>query len=385
MNRKSKLTVVFVVMMMLMLALALSVQAAQPQPIPTPIVINPQPAAPANVLAEQPSQEAQTAATNYWTREQLLAAQPLALLVDPAAGGVDAVAAADELVGAPGFMAGGLPSPNANSAAQQAYPDDWAAVEAAALEAVLGDATADTLGPDSPTGTSQIFTRHQGNQHSAFWTTYPYRTIGKLFSSGGSCTASSASGNNVIVTAAHCVYNTGTNTWYANKVFSPAYRNGSSPYGIFPTLQCFVLNDWVNLAGGFSINGWSKYDVAVCKMSPNATGSSLSSAVGWLGRSWNFPYIQHHHNFGYASNITSVYTSICSAESFYQTTNTLGMGCDMTYGASGGPWIRHLAPYQVINNWVNSVNSGIYVGTANIYGARFTSNNIVPLCTAAGC
>jgi len=374
--------------MMLMLALALSVQA-QPQPIPTPIVVDPQPAAPTNILAEQPSQEAAAAAANYWTRERMLSAKSADLLVDPSAAAVDTAAALSglEAVGTAGISTGGLPSADADAIARQAYAQDWAAVEAAAADILSAGLAADTgtNGIDSPTGTSQIFTRHQGNLHAPFWTTYPYRTVGKFFSSAGSCTASSASGNNVVVTAAHCVYNTGTNTWYANKSFTPAYRNGAAPYGNFSTYQCFVLTDWVNLVGGFSINGWSKYDVAVCKMNANSAGQALSSTVGWLGRSWNWPYVQHHHNFGYASNITSLYTNICSAESFYQTTDTLGMGCDMTYGASGGPWIRHFAPYQVINNWVNSVNSGIYVGTANIYGPRFTSNNIVPLCTAAGC
>jgi hypothetical protein len=142
----------------------------------------------------------------------------------------------------------------------------------------------------------------------------------------------------------------------------------------------------VNLSGGYSINGWAKYDVAVCKMSTNTAGQSLSPTVGWLGRSWGYGYIQHHHNIGYPSNISSLYTSICASESFYQTTDTRGMGCDMTYGASGGPWIRVFFPYQAgAKNYVNSVNSGIFIGTQNIYGPRFTANNIVTLCNAAGC
>lgn len=394
MNRKSKLSVVFVIVVLLTLAAALSVQA-QPQPIPTPIVISPQPQAQADVVAEPETQEAQTAAIDYWTRERMLDAQPVVLLVDPSAPAVDAAAAdadaaAAEMTGEPGFTLGGRPSPTADVEAREAYPDEWAALdeaalEAAALDVILADEAA-TLGPDSPTGSSQVFTRYAGNQNWAFYQNVPYRMVGKLFSSAGSCTASSASPNNIIVTAAHCVYNTGNNTWYANKVFAPAYRNGVSPYGTFPTSQCFVLNAWVNLSGGYSINGWAKHDVAVCRMRTNSAGQSLSSAVGWLGRSWNWGYVQNHHAFGYASNITSQYTSICTAETFYQTTDTYGMGCDMTYGASGGPSLRVHAPFQIgANNYVNSVQSGIYVGTKNIYGARFSSNNIVPLCTAAGC
>jgi V8-like Glu-specific endopeptidase len=382
--------VVVVAVVMMMFALVFSAHADVPQPIPTPIVIAPPAAAPQEgVLSETAAQAAQADAINYWTRERLAAAQPADLLIDPAAAAVDTAAAdASEALRTPGASLAGLPSAGADAVARQAYAQDWAALDAAASSLdTLGVLQADsTTAIDSPTGTSQVFTRYQGNYNSAFWTTYPYRTIGKFFSSAGSCTASSASGNNIVVTAAHCVYDTANNVFYTGKAFTPAYRNGSAPYGTFPTSQCFVLTNWVNLSGSFSINGWTKYDVAVCKMGNNTAGQSLSSAVGWLGRSWDWGYVQNHHSFGYASNITSYYTSICTAETFYQTTDTLGMGCDMTYGASGGPGIRVFAPFQIgAMNYVNTVQSGIYVGTPNIYGARFSSNNIVPLCNAAGC
>jgi hypothetical protein len=385
MNRKSKLTIVVVVVVLLALAVALSAQAAQPRPIPTPVVIEPQPSA-AAVLAEPTSQEAQAAALNYWTREKMEAAQPIVLMVDPSMAAVDTAAspAGPEALGLLEASPAGQPSPDADAIARQAYAADWAELETAVLDVIAADTAVDTGldGIDSPTGTSQIFTRYWGNLFGQFWTTFPYRAVGRLFSSGGSCTASSVS-NSRMVTAAHCVYNTGNNTWYANKVFVPAYRNGAAPYGQFPTNGCYVLTAWVNLSGGYSINGWAKHDVAVCRMSNNSAGQTLNAAVGWLGRSSGHPYIQNYHNFGYASNISSLYTSICTAESFYQTTDTRGMGCDMTYGASGGPWIRVFKPYQSgANNYVDGVNSGIFIGVQNIYGPRFTANNIGVLCSA---
>lgn len=66
------------------------------------------------------------------------------------------------------------------------------------------------------------------------------------------------------VTAAHCVYDTAVNQFYANWVFTPAFRNGSAPYGSFSATACTILTAWVNLSGGFSINSWTRYDVAVC-------------------------------------------------------------------------------------------------------------------------
>ena len=74
------------------------------------------------------------------------------------------------------------------------------------------------------------------------------------------------------------------------------------------------------------------------------------------------------------------YMRICTAESRQQTTDTLGMGCDFGGGISGGPWMVGYAP-NVVSGQVNSVNSGLYVGQQNLYGIRFTSSNIVPLCT----
>jgi len=37
------------------------------------------------------------------------------------------------------------------------------------------------------------------------------------------------------------------------------------------------------------------------------------------------------------------------------------------------------------SNYVNSVVSGGFTGQPNVYGIRFTSSNIVPICTARGC
>lgn len=409
MKRKSRSTIVLMAIVLLLLLLAaLSVQASRLQPIPAPIVITPQPLAQPGVVAETVSLETQAAAVAYWTREGMMAAQPVAAMVDLSTAAVDP-AAAPEVTGAPEYSPSGLPSPDADLIAQQAYPADWAmaeatVVEATAAEVILADesaagyiadvgsadAASAASGIDSPTGTSQVFTRYAGNYFTPFWTNIPYRAIGKLFFNVGTgttyCTASSLSPNNVIVTAAHCLYNTSNNTWRSNFVFAPAFRNGSAPYGSFPTSQCRILNAWVNLSGGYDINGWARYDVAVCKVGTNSAGQTLSSAVGWLGRVANGGYTQHHHNFGYPINISSNYTNICTAESFQQTTDTFGMGCDMTQGASGGPWIWTFAPFQGgSKNYINSVNSGVYSVVKNIYGARFTSNNIVVLCNAAGC
>ncbi len=173
-------------------------------------------------------------------------------------------------------------------------------------------------------------------------TDFPYSAIGKLYITGeGYCTASVISPNNIIVTAAHCVYDTVANKWFTGWIFVPADNNGAAPYGAFPWVSARILTAWKNASGAVR-----RYDIALITMDKNSNGDSLSSSVGWLGRSWNFSYIQHMHAFGYPSNIDSRYTRACAAESFSGGTDVLGMGCDMTYGSSGGPWIRVFTPYQ---------------------------------------
>ena len=209
---------------------------------------------------------------------------------------------------------------------------------------------------------------------------------------GASCSATVISGNN-IVTAAHCVYDSSTNRFFSNWAFTPAYRNGSAPYGTFAASSCTVLTAWVNLSGSYSIATWARHDVAVCKMGNNSAGQTLNGAVGWSGRLWNAGNNQLMFNSGYPgrtytdatiANGPTQYLRACTAESFQQTTETLGMGCSWGRGISGGSWMVGYKPF-VATGQVNSVNSGIYFGQTNIYGARFNSNNIVPLCNAVGC
>ena len=244
-------------------------------------------------------------------------------------------------------------------------------------------------------GTSQVFTSFYGNYNSTLWKIYPHKWVGRLSfrTSGGTsyCSATAIS-NNHFVTAAHCVYDTTNNVWYNNWVFTPAYRNGSAPYGSFAGTSCTILTAWQYLSGGFSINGWTKYDVAVCNAGLNSTGNTLNYMVGWAGRLWNASYTKNFFNMGYPFKNTSnvylpyagQYLRICTAESRLQTTDTLGMGCNFGGGISGGPWLVNYAP-TVSSGYVNSVNSGLYVNQMNLYGIRFTSNNIVLICNATGC
>jgi V8-like Glu-specific endopeptidase len=185
----------------------------------------------------------------------------------------------------------------------------------------------------------------------------------------------------LIVTAAHCVYDTRANVWYSNFVFVPADRNGAAPYGSFPYSAARVLPAWRNASSTVQ-----RYDVALLTLRTNSARRSVSYYTGWLGTTWNLSSVQHLHAIGYPSNIDrGRYSYICAAESFARSTDVLGMGCNMEHGSSGGPWIRKINPYASGSgvNQVYSVVSGGTPGTPTFYGARFSSTNFRALCSGS--
>jgi hypothetical protein len=309
-------------------------------------------------------------AVNY-TREQRQAAIPMAL-TDLKASDFNSISNASD--GAPGFTPGGMGDPAALEKAIAENPDVLAANDRSALPA-----------PSlTPFGTKNTWTGYLGNYFSPFYTTYPYRTVGQLFFTDGastySCTATLIS-HDTIVTAAHCVYNTDYNFWYGGWTFYPGYANGTA-LGVSNWYSAIVLTKWQDAKK--SSKGLT-YDVALIQLydDPGYT-------FGWLGWTYNMSSKNVHHAIGYPGNLTGGnYTYICVAESFTKSSN-LGMGCDMTFGSSGGPWILWLLPYQdsypysAYGNYVNAVVSGGVVGTPTFYGPRFTTKNIIPLCWGTG-
>jgi len=310
----------------------------------------------------------------YWTPERIEQAQPIPFYDEsfdsPAAG---SPAATPE--GPPITVPSGVPA------------DDQETTIVVDDQPQLDDAEE----PFADFGTQDVFDDSFVNVAKPLWKQFPWRTIGKLLitsPTGGSgwCTASVISPNDIIVTAAHCCYDRGAQSWMRDWTFAPAMRDTTAPGGLFPAISAVVLTAWIN-------EGGRKNDVCVLTMGRNQKGRRLSSLVGWLGRSWNYGEVQHHRAFGYPSNIESgKFKYECAAESYANCgdTNVLAQGCSMTNGSSGGPWIRQFRMFQSgAVNYVNGVVSG-YDGCTGTYGKsfnapRFTDQNIVPLCSAVGC
>jgi V8-like Glu-specific endopeptidase len=322
------------------------------------------------------------AARTMWTREARAAAEPypapeIDISALPEMG-------AEEVSGPPGFAPGGLPNPKADQSAQRAFPEEWKVEKALDLE------------DPGATGTAGVYTTYRGNTYVQMWRTFPWKATGKVYftrwdGTNSYCSASVISPNNIIVTAAHCVYDTNANQWQDNWTFVPAERSGNAPYSTFPWIGARVLVAWQNAS---SYNAGIRYDVAVIRLGNNSVGQPVTNYTGWLGRSWNLGYVQNQTEIGYPSNLFGTcgtfapFTYVSHSESFLATTDVLRYGSNLGCGASGSPLIRVYAPYQSgPNNYVNAVQSGsnnAQTPTANV-APRFSGANIVPLCNDEGC
>ncbi|MDH5823456.1 trypsin-like peptidase domain-containing protein [Luteimonas sp. RD2P54] len=334
--------------------------------------------------ADVAQQRPKAGAHPFATREQRAAVRPMRWSGAESAPPRAQAAPARVPAGPAGAADGGGAPPFAEYLARSHFPDAWEALDAAAKAA--GEPAAEPAGEKD--GAHHPYVRFPGNYYTSRWQLAPWNKIGKLYfttPSGGSsyCTANVASGNSVIITAAHCVYTRGQG-FNSNFVFVPADRYGVAPYGSFGWSSASVMGNWINQGG-------RRWDVAVVKLAGEAsTGVPVTSYVGWLGRSWNQPYSEFHYSIGYASNFSTQYTTVCAGQTYSSPAegdNVLVQGCDMTYGSSGGGWLRQFAHDSHGGNYVNAVVSGPHIGDfgQSYVGPRFASDNIVPLCNAIGC
>src|SRR5262245_58327061 len=234
----------------------------------------------------------------------------------------------------------GTAHPSADRSAERAFAADWEL-----LRQELNDAGNRNKGArsDEPGqfmqsdfidfGTADIYTGYRGNFWATQWQQYPWKVVGKLLIDGGGyCTAQSITGapKNILVTAAHCVYDRANSRFYSGWTFLPAERNGAAPYGQFRWASASVLNAYISIGSRYS-------DVALIRLQNNKANRPVSFYTGWLGWRQNFPYVASLHSIGYASNISTQWTSMCAAESFFAScegTDVLVKGCNMTFGSS---------------------------------------------------
>lgn len=240
---------------------------------------------------------------------------------------------------------------------------------------------------------------YQGTTHTQF----PFRATGKLFFKVGAEThvcSGSLIRRGIVVTAAHCLADFGSGTFYKNFRFVPGYKNGQAPYGVWWGAKAAVLNSWLKGTDRCTDGGVvCTNDVGVIRLSPK-NGVYAGQRTGFYGYGTN--------GFGFVSGTTHVtqlgYPVCLDNGNLMERTDSQGyvhwpsagntiIGSLMCGGSSGGPWLVNFGRRPNLTgtgngvastaNMVIGVTSWGYVGSGpKQQGAsRFTGANIGKLAT----
>jgi len=274
-----------------------------------------------------------------WTQERMLAAQPYPL--EPMHQEIDFSLQLEGSKSLPGFIPGSSPS-----AANVTKNQDG-----------LLQTQASSSGYSYPAPFVQY---HNFDSYQV----YPYSTVGVLFFTqyGVDYRCSAASiGNSAIWTAGHCIHrgNNSQNGWSYNVVFVPAYKNGNYPFGVWSASYLTTKGPWFEF-------GDLRYDMAGAVLN-EWNNQTISEVVGSLGFAYNQDSGLHWLNIGYpsAAPFDGKTQQLCAGSFAYADTSVpapfpVAMGCDMTQGSSGGPWILNFSGQFGQTNFINGNNSYRY-------------------------
>ncbi|MCR6106006.1 hypothetical protein HXA34_06905 [Salipaludibacillus agaradhaerens] len=170
-------------------------------------------------------------------------------------------------------------------------------------------------------------------------------TSGKVFftkSDGKNYVCSGSAINNdyknLVMTAAHCVHEGPGGGWHSNIRFAPAYYEGVSHYGLWEWRTVRTFNGWIN-------NRNYDYDQAFFTVFPR-DNRNLINTVGGNGLSYNYGQAQQNVRIsGYPAEAPydGELPYSCYGDTHKRLTNNDAyMNCNMTGGASGGPWFREM-------------------------------------------
>lgn len=174
------------------------------------------------------------------------------------------------------------------------------------------------------------------------------RSTGKLFFKvdglDAVCTASAINTRkrNQVITAGHCVH-TGPNVgllqqphFYSDWVYVPRYRNGKAPYGTWVADNAYAFQGWVEREA-------FRFDQAILTLEPHGRRQVVDVTGGndvvwgkrqreWGVRIWGWPAEEPYDGET---------AKRCDGRTvrFKETADAAMHACDLTGGASGGPWL----------------------------------------------
>lgn len=336
----------------------------------------PEASSPTALVVADVSAAEQVATETFWTRDRMQTAILLDRLhVTAAQAAVAQSTTAAMRLGPRGFAPATLPDAKAEAMAKQQYAAEWERAEANP-QAPAGDLQAAGVYELDSYSSAPPFDSYYVNDATATWKAFPWITMGRIFfripglgTQTYACSAAAAYGR-AVWTAGHCVYTQGRG-WSTNLFFVPAYRAGAYPYGSFSVKSMSSLTGWVsqnNLA----------YDIGMVAVN-DRSGLKLSQWVGSLGFMYNTSATQMFHAFGYPGNYSAgAYLVACASSTYRRDTlpgpQPIGIGCDMSNGSSGGPWLIAYAPFKGgLTNYINSLVSYSYTGEPSVmYGPYFS-------------
>jgi V8-like Glu-specific endopeptidase len=201
------------------------------------------------------------------------------------------------------------------------------------------------------------------------------RTTGRVFltmkGADFVCSASAVRSANrdVVVTAGHCVKD-GAGPWAENWTFVPGYQGGRQPYGSFSARRMFVPGPW-------SRGGDDDYDVGMVAVTHHGA-QRLTDLVG--GQEIGFFPKRGVRTYGFGFPADPPYDGehllYCAGAVHGDPqgqTQDQGLRCDLTAGASGGPWLTDFDP-ATGRGTLTSVSSFKYSNDrGTMYGPYFST------------
>ncbi|MFL6053138.1 MAG: trypsin-like serine peptidase [Actinoallomurus sp.] len=183
------------------------------------------------------------------------------------------------------------------------------------------------------------------------------------------CSAGTVTGANhdLVVTAGHCVQDA-AGLWARNWIYVPGYDQGRRPYGAFTSRRVFVPSAW---SGRHDEN----HDVAIVALA-TLGGRHVADVVGAQTIAFDQPRGVMIYGFGYPTggHYDGERLAYCSGTPHpdaHRLTRDQGLRCDMSEGASGGPWLARFDA-TAGTGVVTSVNSFKYSDDpATMYGPYF--------------
>src|SRR5262249_53183805 len=127
-------------------------------------------------------------------------------------------------------------------------------------------------------------------------------------------------------------------------------RDGDAPFGKWSVSYMWTRQEWYDKGNP----GGLAEDMAGAVLHP-VDGKKISKRVGALGFAWNRGRIQHWHSLGYpaVSPFNGERMHDCQASYAYNGkvagVPPVSIGCDMTGGCSGGPWVLKLLGDNALN------------------------------------